>query len=409
MFKQYRGLRREVYILSFGRLVTGLGSMIWPMITLILSQKMGIGGQEISVLLAVAMIVMAPAIYLGGRIADHRDKKMTIVCFDLISVVCFLICSFIPMSWFLIFLLFIASLCQNMEHPVYSAFIADLSTTDERDRAYSLSYMCVNLGLMLSPTIAGILFKNHLNIAFFINGISVLCSTVLIYFFIKDYEPEEETSHKAVYQKAQKGVSFLQVLRENPLLIMFIIIMSGNYAFYELGDMYLIPLDLAAIHGENGALIYGTITSVNCVVVVIFTPLITKLFGRWSEPYRIMACVLLETGGYMFFVLFLGHIPFYYVFMMVFTWGEIFGAITLGPYMSKRVPSSHRGRIEGAMTFIETGFTSIMQLIAGFIYGAGGSHATWVLIIGGGLVTAVLTYILSIVDKNEYPNLYTAE
>ena len=40
MLEQYRGLRKENYVLAFGRLVTGLGSMIWPMMTLILSQKM---------------------------------------------------------------------------------------------------------------------------------------------------------------------------------------------------------------------------------------------------------------------------------------------------------------------------------------------------------------------------------
>ena len=38
-FSQYRGLRREIYILCFGRVVTNLGSMVWPMLTLILSQK----------------------------------------------------------------------------------------------------------------------------------------------------------------------------------------------------------------------------------------------------------------------------------------------------------------------------------------------------------------------------------
>ncbi|MCI8582241.1 MAG: hypothetical protein HFH13_03790 [Dorea sp.] len=39
LLSQYKGLRRENYILCFGCLVTSMGSMIQPMLTLILSQK----------------------------------------------------------------------------------------------------------------------------------------------------------------------------------------------------------------------------------------------------------------------------------------------------------------------------------------------------------------------------------
>ncbi len=33
-FSQYRGLRRENYVLFFGRIVTNMGSMVWPMLTI---------------------------------------------------------------------------------------------------------------------------------------------------------------------------------------------------------------------------------------------------------------------------------------------------------------------------------------------------------------------------------------
>ncbi|MBQ1848639.1 MAG: MFS transporter, partial [Clostridia bacterium] len=60
LIDQYRGLRREIYILFFGRMVTNLGSMVWPVMTLILSQKMGVSEKGVSVLLAAAMVGMAP-------------------------------------------------------------------------------------------------------------------------------------------------------------------------------------------------------------------------------------------------------------------------------------------------------------------------------------------------------------
>ena len=41
LFDMYRGLRREMYILFYGRIVTNMGALIWPMLTLILTVKIG--------------------------------------------------------------------------------------------------------------------------------------------------------------------------------------------------------------------------------------------------------------------------------------------------------------------------------------------------------------------------------
>ena len=44
MFGQYGGLRRELYVLFWGKAATNMGAMIWPMLTLILSNKLKAGG-----------------------------------------------------------------------------------------------------------------------------------------------------------------------------------------------------------------------------------------------------------------------------------------------------------------------------------------------------------------------------
>lgn len=409
MLEQYKGLRRENYILAFGRLVTGLGSMIWPMMTLILSQKMGVSPRGVSMLLALAMVIMAPAIYIGGKIADRRDKKMTIVIFDLISVVCFITSALIPLTWISIGLLFIGSLCQNMEHPAYNALTADLSVTEDRDRVYSLQYLCANLGLVMSPTIAGLLFKNYLWLAFLINGISILCSAVLIFVMVKDTTPAKETGIRAEYQKEKHGYSVLKVLSENPMIILFMAVLSGYFAVYQLGYVYLMPLDMAAIHGDSGAVIYGTVTSINCVIVVLFTPVITRLFGHQSEPLRMTAGVSLVMAGFLLYIIFIRYIPVYYISMTILTWGEIFAITAENPYLTRRIPSSHRGRLNGVLTVVRTVATSLFQLITGMVYGMSGSTAAWITIMIAGGLTIAASCLLIAGDRKAYPNLYTRQ
>ena len=90
VFNQYRGLRREIYILAFGRMVTNLGSMIWPVMTMILSQKIGLTAAQISYYFVGSSIIMLPASILGGKLADRVNKKWMIVVCDCVSIVCFL-------------------------------------------------------------------------------------------------------------------------------------------------------------------------------------------------------------------------------------------------------------------------------------------------------------------------------
>ncbi|MBQ3291265.1 MAG: MFS transporter [Mogibacterium sp.] len=405
MLEQYKGLRKELYILAFGRLVTGLGSMVWPMMTLILSQKMNVGATEISWLLSAAMIIMAPAIYAGGKIADVRNKKMTIVVLDLVSVVCYGICAFIPMSWGTIFLIFIGSLCQNMENPAYNALTADISITADRDRAYSLQYLCANLGLVLSPTLAGLLFKNFLWVAFLINSMSILSSAILIFFRVKDIRPVAENTESSVYQKERRGESIRRILGDNKVVLMFIAVMSGYYAVYHM-YVYLMPLDLAVLHGDSGAVIYGSVTSINCIVVVLFTPIITKLYGNRPEPERALAGITLMVAGFIMFYIFIGSIPVYYISMTILTWGEIFAMTSESAYISRRVPSSHRGQINGAFTVIRTLLGSAFQLIIGAVYGSSGSSAAWIAVFAAGAFFILIAALMRSQDKKEYPNLY---
>ena len=76
LISQYKGLRREIYILCFGRLVTAMGAMIWPMLTMILSQKMGMSAKHIAWVMALVGILSLPANLIGGKMADHLNKKM---------------------------------------------------------------------------------------------------------------------------------------------------------------------------------------------------------------------------------------------------------------------------------------------------------------------------------------------
>lgn len=405
VFNQYRGLRREIYILAFGRMVTNLGSMIWPVMTLILSQKLGFSASQISYYFVGSSVIMLPASLVGGRLADRLNKKRLIVLCDCVSILCFFISAAIPLGIGTICLFVVGGIFQSMEYPAYDALFADLSTTKDRERAYALEYLGGNLGLVLSPTIAGFLFRDYLWLSFLISGFSIAVSTVLIALLIKDVSPVEDNSEEAAYQEKKDGASVFAILKENPMILLYLLcgtLYAAAYGQYN----FIMPLDMAAVHGDAGAVLFGTVSSLNCITVVLFTPIITRLFVKMRDTGKMLMGRLLVFAGYLIFLLLLGFVPGYYLAMLVFTWGEIFDVLSSGPYVSTRIPASHRGRINGLMTVAYTAITGGIDIAVGRFYDRAGSRQTWVLILGVAAASAAVTVLLGALDRKAYPKLY---
>lgn len=387
-------------------MVTNLGSMIWPVMTMILSRKLGFSASEISYYFVGSSVIMLPASIVGGRLADRFNKKHIIVICDVVSIACFFISAAIPLGIGTVVLFVVGGIFQSVEYPSYDALFADLSTTKDRERAYSLDYLGANLGLVLSPTIAGLLFKDYLWLSFIISGVAISLSTVLIGVLVKDVTPVEDDGEEAVYQKKKEGAGVFAILKENPLILLYLLcgtLYASAYGQYS----YIMPLDMAAVHGDEGAVIFGTVSSLNCITVVIFTPLITRLFAKIRDTGKIITGRMLIFAGYLIFPLILGFIPGYYLSMLIFTWGEIFSTVSEGPYISTRIPASHRGRINGFMSVVYTAVTGGIDIAVGQLYDHSGSTVTWTLILSVALSSAALAIVLRSLDRKAYPKLYT--
>ncbi len=132
LFQEYRGLKKESYILVLGRLVTSMGSMVWPMMLLILRVKMNMAPSTIAILIMAAGLAAIPMNLIGGKLADHFTRKNIIIVCDTISVAGFLFCAFHALDVTALTVFIIAGLLQGMEGPSYGALVADLSRRPDR-------------------------------------------------------------------------------------------------------------------------------------------------------------------------------------------------------------------------------------------------------------------------------------
>ncbi len=405
-FSMYTHLPKEIYVLAFGKIMTSMGALIWPMLTLIMSEKLNLNGQTIGMYMMMFSMFMGPFYLLGGKLADKYNKKHIIVTFDLIGNSLYFVCAVLPISMTTLYLLAIASVFQSMEQPAYDALIADLTTYKDRERAYSLNYLAMNLGLVMAPMIGGILFNNYLNLSFFINGLADISSTLLLLLFIKNVKNTVRDS-KIVneYEKGEAG-SIFKVFSERKLFFLLFII-SGIAAMIYNQFNFLMPLHMEEAFRGSGAFKFGILASINAVVVVIGTPIVTKKFSGVTDVRIMYFGQLLESLGLAFFIFVKRYFVVAVVGIIIFTTGEIFGSISKTPYLTKRIPETHRGRVL-SITNSCAGLIGILSnYVIGILIDYYTFHTVWSIIAAIGLFVMILYSIYLRMDKKAYPGLYS--
>lgn len=408
---QYSGLKREIYILFIGKLVTAMGSFVWPMMTFLLTTKLGFSDGVATALIAAAGVVSLPVALLGGKLADRFPRKNIIILFDCLTVALYVLAFFLPIGYHTAVIIFFASLFQTVESPAYDALNADYSTTKQREKAFSLSYLGFNLGFVFGASMGGILFEFHTNLAFLLNGLSIFVSTVLIFFFVKpenaiqDVGTEEE-SYGEYEKPLPDSVSILSVLKQRRVVLGMLLI--GCFASMSNNTVgILLPLQLKEQMGQAGAAVYGYLNSLNGFVVILFTPLLTMALRRLTEIPKSILGLLLFLAGMATFMLSWAQ-WLLYAGMFVYSVGEVVTVLGNNPYTSRRIPASHRGRIGGISSVLYSVFFSLTQFGISFVLMAaeGQYELLWTIFIGCGLAASAFYMAAYPADKKTFPLLY---
>ena len=92
----------------------------------------------------------------------------------------------------------------------------------------------------------------------------------------------------------------------------------------------------------------------------------------------------------------------------VFTFGEIFNTLSSSPFLTRRIPASHRGRILAVMNVVCGLSSSGIQLLVGMLYDRRGSTTAWSAIIAVGLVEILIVAVMAFFDRKDYPDLQKA-
>ena len=170
---------------------------------------------------------------------------------------------------------------------------------------------------------------------------------------------------------------------------------------------YLLPLNMENLYGAKGATIFGMLTSTNGIVVIIATPVITTLLAKLMDVRKILVGESLIVIGLFCFRFAQDSISLCFMLMIIFTVGEVFNTIGSQPYMTRRVPSTHWGRMNSMISVMAGAFQGIGNLIFGNVIDNRGYETAWNMVGVFGLIAIILIVVLVVDDKKRFPLLYT--
>lgn len=348
----YRGLPKEIYIIFMAKIINALGCFVMPLLTIILKDKIGLSEQMVGMYISAAGILQLPAAMLGGKLADNIGRKKVIIIFDCLAALLYITCGFMKPSIVMVYVLMVASASMVTAGPAHDSLIADLTTNQNREGAYALSYMGWNLGFAIGPVLGGILYEKNLSLIFIGDAATALISLGMIAYFIQEtiHKTKEEIVDEDRTMEKQEEGSIFQVLVKRPILIYFAVIVCGfNFVYSQWS--YLMPLHLMSIYPLDKAEFFGRISGFNGIVVILFTPLVTYISKDIKSIRRMVYGGVLYALGF-------GMLGFYnklihfFISTFIFTLGEIVLAISTSPFIANHTPASHRGRMNAIIPMI---------------------------------------------------------
>ena len=346
-FSLYRGLPKAIYAIFLAQIVNAVGNLVYPFLTFFLTQRLGFDSGAAGAFIFVASTAFVPGSLIGGKLADTLGRKVVLITAQGLAAAFLIPCAFLGVSPIIPWLIIGSNFFGGVANPCHEAITTDLTRVDQRQAAFSLLYLGHNIGFAVGPLIAGFLFVHALPWLFLGDVITTFIALGFVAVLVPETKPTEEEVEEhgglSSNEKAEKG-GLISVLLKRPFLLAFAFI-SLLLTFVYSQYTFSLPLQMEFVYPERGPVFYGTLMTVNALVVIFLTTPAIAL-TKSLRPLIVVAIssLLFALGfGMIFYVRTLG---FFILSTIIWTIGEVLQATNTNVYIANHTPISHRGRFQ---------------------------------------------------------------
>ncbi|MED2973906.1 MFS transporter [Fictibacillus sp. B-59209] len=313
------------------------------------AEKVGANPAQLGLLMAVYSLMQLLFAPIWGRVSDRIGRKPVMLIGIAGLSISFFLMAVSSQLWMLFAARIIGGLLSSANMPTTMAYVADITTPENRGKGMGIISAAVGLGFIFGPAIGGVFSKTSLNTPFYLAGISSIITFFLVLFVLKESLPKElrtnGPSEPGSRWKAFTGaVSILFVLQ-----LFISLSLSGLEATFAYFAAKKAGLDtnhlgyIFMIMGFAGALVQGG--------------LVGRLTKKFGEGKVIQAGIVISAVGFGL-ILLVHNFTTAAIYLSIFGIGNGVIRPSVSALLTKTSTSGH-----GSVTGLLSSFDSLGRII----------------------------------------------
>ncbi|MDF2065671.1 MFS transporter [Bacillus sp. Cr_A10] len=343
-----------LYILMFNMFIAmaGIGLVI-PVMPQYL-ETFGVAGQALGFIIAsfaLGQFLFSP---LAGDLSDSLGRKKLIIVGLVIFSASQLWFGMATHEWMLYCARFVSGIGGAFLIPATMAFVADITSLEERGKGMGLLGASMSLGFMIGPAIGGFLANVSLTFPFYMAALAAILSAIVSFFILPDIKnavsanPPEEKKRQDIFVQMKNSV-------KTPYFMMLIIIFVFSFGIANFQTTFSLYVDHKYNYTPQDIAVVLTVGGF--IGVIVQTVVVDKLFKRFGEINVILINLVVAASALLLFFL-------VDAFWLVLTVASIFStATTLIRPAVNTVVSKLAGHEQGFAAGMNNAYMSLGNMI----------------------------------------------
>lgn len=392
----FRGLSREIWLLSFVTFINRAGAMVIPFLSIYLEEEMCFTLPQVGWIMTSFGLGSFAGTWVGGKLTDSIGFYKVITSSFLLAGLGFIGLQYMDTFYGLCLGVFTLIFLADAYRPAIFVACDTYSKPANITRSVALIRLAINLGFIIGPVTGGfIIARINYSSLFWIDGVTCILASILIFLLLKPKAARKKEPEEVV---KKEGISPYR----NKTYLFFFLIMVLNGMMFVL-YFSLLPLYYKNVYFLSEDLI-GLLLVVNGVIIVIAE---MPLVG-WLERIQ-MSKIMATFWGIIFLALsflvlnFSSWVGILVIGMVLMTIGEMIGSPFANALALEMSPKGRKGSYMAlySMSFSLShivGHNGGMNMVDTFDW-----EFTWYAAFGILMVVAIMTLALGRRIKNKRP------
>lgn len=304
--------KAALYLLMFNMFITmGSVGLIIPVMPEYLS-LFGVAGQVLGMLVAsfaFAQFIFSP---ISGNLSDRYGRKKMIVFGLIVSGIAQITFGLSTEVWMLFVARFLGGLGSAFIAPPIMAYVADITTYEQRGRGMGMIGASMSLGFMIGPGIGGFLSNVSLHFPFFAAGGAAIIAALLSFILL----PNTKVNLSQEKHKQDRLAKQMMQSVKMPYFVMLLIVLVFSFGISNFQTTFSLYLTQKFQYSPSDIAIILTVGGAVGVVIQMFV--ITPLFKRFGEMKVVLVNLVIASIA-MVSILFVSGFAFILLLETIFS------------------------------------------------------------------------------------------